>query len=551
MDERKHLNHGRAGGRRPGRTAFFDVVRDAIGPRGKYLVVPSPDGPPLIAKNGAVLARRFGMAAQHVDYAEACVRESGLRTERLVGDGATTAMLIAIAILERLDAMSCRPAEYSEVAQGLALGLDASCEAVRKNARNCTSAKRIAQVAATAAGGDKEIGKLVARAIRQVGPYGGVTIEAGGRSADTVVLSRGIEFVGGYEQDAVADYLNNVLVFDDAHIAVVTGRLSEPVQLSGVLNAVSLRPGPLIVVAADVSERIRDLFEMNSEQGPLRSFVLRAPYRGKRQRAFLDDLATLTGAQIIAAELQGKAPDGRLARLGRVRQVRIGALRTILIGAKGQKEEIAARIQHLETRGANMQSASERDFLQARTGRLAGGVATIKVGATNGTAQFEKMQRVGHALAAARAAVSNGYVEGGGVALLQVRDAIEGRRGNDEVINAGLDLVLLATQVPAMQIARNAGAEPNSVVRRILEDGGQSGFDAASYTYTNLVRAGILDSADMVCEALRQGIEAVVRVLEQLSRRRLQLASNEGVCSSLPPYPLCPGDGSELHRRAK
>jgi chaperonin GroEL len=513
MDEHTRLS---AGGRAEGPSGqticFFDAVREALGPKGKPVVIASGAGLPLVTKDGMTLARCV-RAHGGPGIADQEVKDAGILTERNAGDGAGTAMLIAMALCERIEAMRPTLEQRAGMAQGFALGLLAACEMLRTDSRTRTSHQDVLSVASTSAGNDMDLGRLVAHAIRQVGPYGGITIEPGAGSADRIFLSRGIEFEGAYMAGDAAASLDEPLVFDDASVAVVTGRLSDPAQLSSVLNAAVLCRRPLVVFAADVDEYIATLFHMNSEQGLLKSCVVKAPYRGERQRAFLDDLAALTGARVVAADLQGNVPDGRIAGLGRARKVKIGTSRTTVVGAGGDAGTIAERVRNLYARYPAIGAASDRDFLRKRIGRLAGGVATIQIGATNMMALHERARRAKHAVASARAAMASGHVPGGGVALLRTRQAIEERRGNDELVNAGLDLLLEAVQAPAMQIARNAGAEPYVVLRHILKEGGNTGFDVMTSRYVDMVQAGILDATSVVCEALTQGVEAAVRVL--------------------------------------
>lgn len=492
--------------------SFITAVCGALGPKGGYVVIPDGCRTPLIARDGLTLARRIKTAGAASPSIDEAVRAAGICTARNVNDGAKTAMIIAQSILHASKVKHAGDLEPNLI-QGLMLGLNAARAAVQAARRRCASHREVEYVAETATGGDAALGNLIASAIRQTGPYGAVVLEAWGSRTDTISISRGIELPCGLAPSATPGSAVKEITLENPDVAVVSGCVTQPEQLSGVLNAVALSQRPLIVFVADTDQYIESLFQMNSQQGSLNSCVVKAPLAGEQQRAVLDDIAVLTGAAVLSVPDTPARLDGRVARLGRARRITVSRSRTTIVGAEGDAGQVAARIRRLYAQIREGHAVHADHFIRERIGRLAGGVATVRIGATNTTALHEKMARASSALYSARAALANGVVAGGGLALLQTILAIEAVRCEDRGINAGLDLLTEAIAAPFFHIVRNAGADPERALQHLRNEGCHVGFDARSCKYVDHVQAGILDPVSVVLEALTQGVEAAIGCL--------------------------------------
>ena len=486
-----------------GVNALADAVKVTLGPKGRNVVIERSFGSPTITKDGVTVAKEIELADRFENMGAQMVREVASKTSDTAGDGTTTATVLAQAIYRegvKLVAAGHNPMEIKR-------GIDKSVEAVvahlKGAAKSTQDPKEIAQVGTISANGDLTVGKLLADAMEKVGKEGVITVEEAKSLDTTLDVVEGMQFDRGYLSPYfVTDPEAMKCNMEDAYVLIVEKRISSMKDLLPVLEAIAKSEKHLLIISEDVEGEALATLVVNRLRGTLRCAAVKAPGFGDRRKEMLKDIAILTGGQMIAEELGLKLENVTLSDLGRVKTVILDKDTTTLVGGAGKKDEIQARIGTIRAQIENTTSDYDREKLQERLAKLAGGVAVIKVGAATETEMKEKKARVEDALHATRAAVEEGIVPGGGVALIRAQAALDDLQVSDEQ-RSGVNIVRRAIEEPLRQIAANAGEEGAVVVQRVREGQGSFGYDAANNKYGDLVAMGVIDPAKVVRSALQ------------------------------------------------
>jgi chaperonin GroEL len=481
-----------------------DAVGATLGPKGRNVVLERSFGTPLVTKDGVSVAREIELENRFENIGVQVVREAALRTAELAGDGTTTATVLARAIIREGVKSVIVGMNPMDLKRGIDQAVRAAMAAIQAMATPCDSAEAISRVASVSANGDRELGELIADAVGRVGREGMITIEEGQSRVDEVVLSEGTHFDRGYLSPYfINDAERQIADLENPAILVCSQKISAIAPLLPLLEELAQARRSLLIVADDVEGAALTLLVTNTLHGALNTCAVKAPGFGEQRHAWLQDLAVLTGAQLVAAETGIDLEAVRLAHLGQARRVEVGKDKTVILGGGGDAEAISAHVAVLRASLGRATQAHERTPLQARLGRLGDGVAVVRIGATTEIEMKEKRARAENALRAVRAAQESGTVPGGGVALLRARAAVEALTGGNEEQTAGLHIVLRALEEPLRQIAANAGAHAPVVVAKVLAGTGDYGFDAALDEYGDLVARGIIDPAKVTRSALQ------------------------------------------------
>ena len=514
------------------------AVKATLGPKGRNVVIDKKFGSPTITKDGVAVAKEIELKDPYENMGAQMLKEVASKTSDIAGDGTTTATVLAQAIFRE----GLRNVTAGANPMGLKRGIEAAVEAVtdelKKISKSTKDKKEIAQVATIASNNDKTIGSLIAEAMEKVGKDGVITVEES-KSADTVLdLVEGMQFDRGYLSPYfVTDAERMEVVFEDAFVLIYEKKVSGMKDMLPLLEQVARAGKPFLIIAEDIEGEALATLVVNKLRGTLHCAAVKAPGFGDRRKAMLEDIATLTGGKAITEDLGIKLENIKLEDLGKAKKVVLDKDNTTIVEGAGKTKEIEGRIKQIRAQIEETTSDYDREKLQERLAKLAGGVAVIKVGAATETAMKEKKARVEDALNATRAAVEEGIVPGGGVALLRAKKAV-GRITNDNAdVQAGINIVLKALESPARQIAENSGVEGSIVVGKILEHKSETyGFDAQSEDYVDLVDKGIVDPAKVVRAALQDA--ASVAGL---------LVTTEAMVAELPkkpaPMPAMPGGG--------
>jgi chaperonin GroEL len=486
-----------------GVNTLADAVKVTLGPKGRNVVIERSFGAPTITKDGVTVAKEIELENRFENMGAQMVREVASKTSDVAGDGTTTATVLAQAIYRegsKLVAAGHNP-------MGIKRGIDRAVEAILAHLKGASKStqdpKEIAQVGTISANGDVTIGQLLADAMEKVGKEGVITVEEA-KSADTTLeVVEGMQFDRGYLSPYfVTDPEAMKCTMEDALLLIVEKRISNMKDLLPVLEAIAKSQKQLLIVSEDVDGEALATLVVNKLRGTLHCAAVKAPGFGDRRKEMLKDIAVLTGGQVIAEELGLKLENVTLGDLGRVKTVIIDKDTTTLVGGGGDKDQIASRVKEIRAQIENTTSDYDREKLQERLAKLAGGVAVIKVGAATETEMKEKKARVEDALHATRAAVEEGIVAGGGVALIRAQSALEKLHVTDEE-RAGVQIVRRAVEEPMRQIAQNAGEEGSIVVQKVREGAGSFGYNAATNQYGDLIAMGVIDPAKVVRSALQ------------------------------------------------
>lgn len=485
-----------------------DILADAIGatlgPKGRNVVLERSFGTPLVTKDGVSVAREIELENRFENIGVQVVREAALRTADLAGDGTTTATVLARAIIREGVKSVIVGMNPMDLKRGIDQAVRAAMAAIQAMATPCDSAEALSRVATVSANGDRALGELIAHAVGRVGREGMITIEEGQSRVDEVILSEGTHFDRGYLSSYfINDAERQIAELENPAILICSQKISAMAPLLPLLEELAQARRSLLIVADDVEGAALTLLVTNTLHGALNTCAVKAPGFGEQRHAWLQDLAVLTGAQLVAAETGIDLEAVRLAHLGQARRVEVGKDKTVILGGGGDAEAISEHVAVLRASLARATHAHERTPLQARLGRLGDGVAVVRIGATTEVEMKEKRARAENALRAVRAAQESGTVPGGGVALLRARAAVEALTGANEAQTAGLRIVLRALEEPLRQIAANAGAHPPVVVAKVLAGTGDYGFDAALDEYGDLAARGIIDPAKVTRSALQ------------------------------------------------
>jgi chaperonin GroEL len=480
-----------------------DAVKVTLGPKGRNVVIERSYGAPTITKDGVTVAKEIELEDRFENMGAQMVKEVASKTSDVAGDGTTTATLLAAGIV--FEGMKSVAAGMNpmDLKRGIDTCVTAVVEQLKKLAKPCNSSTEIAQVATISANSDPVIGEIVANAMEKVGKEGVITVEDGSGLKSELEVVEGMKFDRGFQSPYFINNEKQRCVLEDAYILIHDQKISSIQNLLPVLEQVAKVAKPLLVIAEDIEGEALATLVVNMLRGVLKCCAVKAPGFGDRRKAMLEDIAVLTGGQVIAEEVGLKLDKATLAQLGRAKRVEVDKDDTILIGGAGDAKKIAARVADLREQVKETTSDYDKEKLQERVAKLAGGVAVVKVGAATETEMKERKARVEDALHATRAAVEEGVLPGGGVALLRVRSELGKLRGDNPDQDAGIKIVLRSLEEPLRQIAANAGEEPSVVVNRVQEGQGNFGYNALTGVYGDMVQMGILDPCKVTRTALQ------------------------------------------------
>jgi chaperonin GroEL len=486
-----------------GVNALADAVKVTLGPKGRNVVIEKSFGSPTVTKDGVTVAKEIELENRFENMGAQMVREVASKTSDVAGDGTTTATVLAQAIYREGSKLVAAGHNPMEIKRGVDKAVEAVCEALKKMAKQTKDPKEIAQVGTISANGDKEIGEKLAQAMEKVGKEGVITVEESKTAETTLDVVEGMQFDRGYLSPYfVTDPERMEAVLDDAYILISEKKISNMKDLLPVLEAIARQQKPLLIIAEDIEGEALATLVVNKLRGTLHCAACKAPGFGDRRKEMLKDIATLTGGQVIAEELGLKLENVTISDLGRAKRVSLDKDNTTIVDGAGDKEKIKGRIAEIRAQVENTTSDYDREKLQERLAKLVGGVAVIKVGAATETEMKEKKARVEDALHATRAAVEEGIVAGGGVALIRAQSALDALKLDDEQ-RFGVSIIRRAIEEPLRQIVQNAGLEGSIVVNKVKEGKDDFGYNAATDQYGNLLSQGVIDPVKVVRTALQ------------------------------------------------
>jgi chaperonin GroEL len=482
-----------------------NAVKVTLGPKGRNVVIEKSFGAPRITKDGVTVAKEIELEDKFENMGAQMVREVASKTNDLAGDGTTTATVLAQAIVKEGAKSVAAGMNPMDLKRGIDLAVEAIVGDLKARAKKVTSNDEIAQVGTISANGDSEIGRFLAEAMQKVGNEGVITVEEA-RSLDTELeVVEGMQFDRGYVSPYFVTNAEKMKVeLEEPYILIHEKKLSGLQAMLPLLEAVVQTGKPLLIVAEDVEGEALATLVVNKLRGGLKIAAVKAPGFGDRRKAMMEDIAILSGGTAIAEDLGIKLENVTLNMLGRAKKVVIDKENTTIVNGAGAKKDIEARVAQIKAQIEETTSDYDREKLQERLAKLAGGVAVIRVGGATEVEVKEKKDRVDDALHATRAAVEEGILPGGGVALLRALKALDGVKTANADQKAGVDIVRRAIQVPARQIVQNAGEDGSLVVGKLLENSSYNwGFNAATGEYQDLVKAGVIDPAKVVRTALQ------------------------------------------------
>ncbi|MGO7090271.1 chaperonin GroEL [Rhizobium leguminosarum] len=515
-----------------------NAVKVTLGPKGRNVVIDRAYGAPRITKDGVSVAKEIELADKFENMGAQMVREVASKTNDLAGDGTTTATVLAASIFREGAKLVAAGMNPMDLRRGIDLGVTAVVKEIKARAMKVKSSSEIAQVGTIAANGDAAIGEMIAKAMDKVGNEGVITVEEA-RTAETELdVVEGMQFDRGYLSPYFVTNAEKMRVeLEDPYILVHEKKLGSLQAMLPILEAVVQTGKPLLLISEDVEGEALATLVVNKLRGGLKVAAVKAPGFGDRRKAMLEDIAVLTSGQMISEDLGIKLDNVTLDMLGHAKRVLIDKESTTIIDGSGEKAAIQARIQQIKAQIEETTSDYDKEKLQERLAKLAGGVAVIRVGGATETEVKEKKDRIDDALNATRAAVEEGIVPGGGVALLRAKSALTGLTGENADVTAGISIVLRALEAPIRQIADNAGFEGSIVVGKLAGSNNHNqGFDAQTETYVDMIEAGIVDPAKVVRTALQDAgsiaallITAEVMIADIPARDSAPAAGNGGM----------------------
>jgi chaperonin GroEL len=507
-----------------------DAVRVTLGPKGRNVVLDKSYGAPRITKDGVTVAKEIELEDKFENMGAQMVREVASKTSDIAGDGTTTATVLAHAIVREGAKAVAAGMNPMDLKRGVDLAVEAVVQDLKKNAKKVTSNEEIAQVGTISANGDAEIGRFLADAMKKVGNEGVITIEEAQSLETELEVVEGMQFDRGYVSPYFVTNADKMRVeMDDPYFLIYEKKLSGLQEMLPLLEAVVQTSKPLVIIAEEIEGEALATLVVNKLRGGLKVAAVKAPGFGDRRKAMLQDIAILTGGQAISEDLGIKLENVTLAMLGRAKKVTIEKESTTIVSGAGKRVEIEARIHQIKAQIEETSSDYDREKLQERLAKLAGGVAVIRVGGATEVEVKERKDRVDDAMHATRAAVEEGILPGGGVALLRASEVLRKLRTHNDDQKTGVEIVRKALSWPARQIALNAGEDGSVVVGKILEkDQYGFGFDAQSGEYVNMMSKGIIDPAKVVRAAL-QGAASVAGLLITTEAMVAELPSKNGM----------------------
>jgi len=482
-----------------------DAVKVTLGPKGRNVVLDKSFGAPRITKDGVTVAKEIELEDKFENMGAQMVREVASKTNDKAGDGTTTATVLAQAIVREGAKYVAAGINPMDLKRGVDLAVEAAIKDIKARAKKIASSDEVAQVGTISSNGDKSIGDMIAQAMQKVGNEGVITVEEAKTSETELDVVEGMQFDRGYLSPYFITNAEKMIAeLDDPYILIHEKKLSSLQAMLPVLEAVVQTGKPLVIVAEDVEGEALATLVVNKLRGGLKVAAVKAPGFGDRRKAMLEDIAILTSGQLISEELGIKLESVTIQMLGRAKRIRIDKENTTIIDGSGQKADIDARIAQIKSQIEETTSDYDREKLQERLAKLAGGVAVIRVGGSTEVEVKEKKDRVDDALNATRAAVEEGIVPGGGVALLRAKKAVLALKSDVSDVQSGINLVAKALEAPIRQIVENAGVEGSIVVGKISENRSETyGFNAQTEQYVDMISAGIVDPAKVVRTALQ------------------------------------------------
>ncbi|MDH6590170.1 chaperonin GroEL [Variovorax sp. TBS-050B] len=481
-----------------------DAVKVTLGPKGRNVLLERSFGAPTITKDGVSVAKEIELADKFENMGAQIVKQVASKTADVAGDGTTTATVLAQAIVQEGMKHVASGMNPMDLKRGIDKATTAVLEELRKLSKPISTGREIAQVAALSANSDEAIGKIIADAMEKVGKEGVITVEDGKSLDNELDVVEGMQFDRGYLSPYfINDPEKQVAHLDDPLVLLHDKKISNIRELLPVLEAAAKAGKPLLIVAEEVEGEALATLVVNSMRGVLKVAAVKAPGFGDRRKAMLEDIAVLTGATVISEETGKQLDKATLEDLGRAKRIEVQKENTIIIDGAGDQKQIDARVKAIQAQIEQATSDYDREKLQERVAKLAGGVAVIRVGAATEVEMKEKKDRVDDALHATRAAVAEGIVPGGGVALLRARAAVTELKGANADQDAGIRIALRALEAPLRAIVANAGVEPSVVVAKVLEGKGNYGYDAATGEYGDLVEIGVVDPTKVTRTALQ------------------------------------------------
>ena len=480
-----------------------NAVKSTLGPRGRNVLIEKTFGAPVVTKDGVTVAKEIELEDRFENMGAQMVKEVASKTSDVAGDGTTTATILAQAIYREGIKLVAAGHDPMKLKRGIDKAVEVVVDSIRKQSKQVKGRTEIAQVATVSANGDETIGNIIADAMEKVGKDGVITVEEG-RTLDTELeVVEGMQFDRGYLSPYfITDTEKMQIELEDPIILMYDKKISNMKDLVPLLEEVARSTKPLLVMAEDIEGEALATLVVNKMRGTLKAAAVKAPGFGDRRKAMLEDIAVLTGGKVIAEEVGMKLENAKMADLGGAKKVIIDKDNTTLIGGSGKKGEIEGRIRQIKAQVDEASGEYDREKLQERLAKLAGGVAVIRVGAATETEMKEKKARVEDALNATRAAVEEGIVAGGGVALIRAIKDVEAFKGADEEEGAGVRIIKKVLEEPLRGIAGNAGWDGSIVVGKVSEQKGSHGFDAAKLEYCDLIAAGIIDPAKVARSAM-------------------------------------------------
>jgi chaperonin GroEL len=515
-----------------------NAVKVTLGPKGRNVVLDKSFGAPRITKDGVTVAKEIELEDKFENMGAQMVREVASKTNDVAGDGTTTATVLAAAIVREGAKAVAAGMNPMDLRRGIDLAVSAVVEDIKKRAKKVASSSEVAQVGTISANGDSNVGKMIAQAMQKVGNEGVITVEEAKALDTTVDIVEGMQFDRGYLSPYfITNAEKMVADLEDAYVLLHEKKLSGLQAMLPVLEAVVQSGKPLLIIAEDIEGEALATLVVNKLRGGLKVAAVKAPGFGDRRKAMLEDIAILTGGQLIAEDLGIKLESVTTAMLGRAKKIVIEKEKTTIVDGAGKKKEIEARVGQIKAQIEETTSDYDREKLQERLAKLAGGVAVIKVGGATEIEVKEKKDRVEDALNATRAAVEEGIVPGGGVALLRAKKAIGKLTNSNPDVQTGINIVLKAVEAPVRQIAENSGVEGSIVVNKILENKSETfGFDAQNEEYVDMLDKGIVDPAKVV----RAALQDAASVAGLLVTTEAMIAE---VPKDAPAMPAMPGGG--------
>ncbi len=519
-----------------------NAVKVTLGPKGRNVVLDKSFGAPRITKDGVTVAKEIELDDKFENMGAQMVREVASKTSDIAGDGTTTATVLAAAIVKEGSKAVAAGMNPMDLKRGIDLAVEAVVEELQKNSKKITSNDEIAQVGTISANGDQEIGRFLADAMKRVGNEGVITVEEAKSLETELDVVEGMQFDRGYISPYFITNADKMRVeMEDPYILINEKKLSALNELLPLLEAVVQTGKPLLIVAEDVEGEALATLVVNKLRGGLKVAAVKAPGFGDRRKAMLQDIAVLTAGQAISEDLGIKLENVTLQMLGKAKKVTIDKENTTIVNGAGKKADIEARIAQIKAQIEETTSDYDREKLQERLAKLAGGVAVIRVGGATEVEVKERKDRVDDAMHATRAAVEEGVLPGGGVALLRATEALKKIRTQNDDQKHGVDIVRKALSAPARQIAVNAGEDGSVIVGKILEKEQYGfGFDAQGGDYVDMVKKGIIDPTKVVRQAL-QGASSVAGLLITTEAMVAELPKKK---EAMPPMP--PGGGMDF-----